>query len=145
MSAASANREASRSDGEMCAYYVEAGDVIYAGTLTMLDTDGYLKSGADTASHVFAGVAAEKFNNAGQADGATDATDGKAKCRVWKRGVFEFAASSAAQNWVGFGVYIVDDQTVALVATTTNDILCGYVVEYVSSTKVRVRIDRAVQ
>jgi predicted RecA/RadA family phage recombinase len=145
MAAAAADREASRSEGDLVAYLVEAGERIYSGTLTRLDADGYLLPASDTASAIFAGVAADTFNNVGGADGAADATDGKARCRVWKSGVFEFTCASATQAWVGAAMYAVDDQTVALAATTTNDLLVGYCTEFISATRVRVRIDRAVQ
>jgi predicted RecA/RadA family phage recombinase len=134
MASATAAREAARKDGEIVNYLVEAGDVIYKGTLVILDGDGYLKDGADAASHTFAGVAVESASNSGGADGAK-------ACRVWKSGVFRLAASSAAQSWVGQEVCIADNQTVALAATTANDIKAGRVVEVLSSASVAVRID----
>jgi predicted RecA/RadA family phage recombinase len=93
-----------------------------------------VKDGADTASHTFVGVADQSKSNAGAADGAEEV-------KAWKTGVFEFVAASATQAWVGVTVYIVDNQTVALAATTTNDIAVGKVVALISATKVRVRID----
>src|SRR5687767_11128233 len=130
MAALSTNYDARRKEGDVVRYAVEAGEHIYKGALCMLDTDGYLQVGADTASKIFAGVSYEESDNSSGADGAT-------YCRVYKSGTFEFNASSAAQSWVGLTVYIVDDNTIALAATTTNDVAVGKVVEYISSTKVR--------
>jgi hypothetical protein len=134
MAAATEARDAKRSQGLLIEEELEAGDVVYKGTLGMRDSDGYIKDGADTASHTFAGVFDESKSNAGAADGAEEA-------KMWKSGVFEFVAASATQAWLGVTVYIVDNQTVALAATTTNDIAVGKVVKLVSASLVRVRID----
>lgn len=107
----------------------------YQGTIVNIVTStGYTAVGADTSGHIFAGVAAEQVDNsAGSA--------GDLSIEVWTRGTFTFACASADQTWVGSKVYAVDDQTVALVGTTSNDILVGRVVEFISATEVRVLID----
>lgn len=134
MADATASRDVKRSDGDMITCPIEAGDVIYAGTLVIRDADGYALKGADTASCTFAGVAADTVSNAGAADGA-------AEVAVYVEGTYEFAFSgTASQATVGVAVYVVDNQTVALAATTTNDVLVGKVVEFIDASTVRVKI-----
>lgn len=109
-------------------------DVVYQGGLVMLNA-GYAVAGADTASCIFCGVAKETVDNS--AGSAGDKSVG-----VYTSGVFSFAASGAAvATWVGQKVFIVDDQTVALAATTSNDVLVGRCVKVVSATEVLVAID----
>lgn len=96
------------------------------------------QAGTDAAAKVFAGVAYEASDNSAGASGDTT-------CTVYKTGSFVFGTGAAAdQSWVGQQACLVDDQTVALAATTTSDIPVGYIVEVVSAAIVRVRIDRAV-
>jgi len=138
MAAATASREALTKAGDVVRYPVAAAQHLYKGTLIVLNAAGYLEAGTDAAGKVFAGVAYEASNNSGGASGNTT-------CTVYKTGTFVFAAGAAAtQAWVGQQACLVDDQTVALAATTTNDIAVGFIVEVLSASQVRVRIDRAV-
>lgn len=137
----SADYEAKRSDGDIIDYLIKNGANIYKGALvTTTDANGYLYAGADSASITFQGIAVEKSKTT---DVTTDA-DGARHVRVFKTGVFELLATgTASQAWVGFKVYISDDNTVALVATTSNDCHCGTCVEFIDATHVRVKIDDA--
>lgn len=135
MSAATADREAKRSEGKLKSYPVAATTTIYKGTLVGLNSSGYLVPMSDAASLLFAGVAAEKVANSGSA--------GDKSCRVHREGEFEFAyaGGDAAQARVGELAYAQDDQTVDEDASlTTNDYPVGEIVEVVSTTKVRVAI-----
>lgn len=106
---------------------------IYKGANVNINTSGFAKGSSDTASEVFAGVAMEtRDNSAGAA--------GDQYLRVWKEGIFSMDCSGATQAWVGQDVYVVDDHTVALAGTTTNDVKAGRVVNFVSDTEVRVKI-----
>lgn len=134
MTALAAARESKKKDGKLTRHLMKASTQIWKHSLTMIDTSGLLVPGSDTSGYLFAGVAYES---------ALSAASGSTYCRVEKSGSFEFVAASATQAWVGVAVYAVDDQTVALAATTTNDVLVGYVEELISSTAVRVRIDLA--
>lgn len=113
---------------------VAASTTIYGGSLVMANASGYAVPGADTASCKFLGVAQERVVNAG-ANGAKTVS-------VRRTGVHYFAASGMAITNVGDDVYLVDDQTVGLVATTTNDIKCGKIAEFVSASLVGVDIGR---
>lgn len=123
MSAATADRATKSRPGGYGEHPVAAATTIYAGTLTMRDASGNLKNGADTASHIFAGLAKEyKDNSSGAA--------GDLLAQVEKKGVYKFAKSGTITIAdLGKTVYLVDNQTVALAATTTNQIACGKIVD----------------
>ena len=137
MAALTAAADRQMKDGKLATYPVEAGDTVYKGALVMTDADGYLKAGADAAAHVFAGIADETVSNASGADG-------DASCRVRLTGIYLFAMAGATQAAVGKKCYVADDNTVALAATTANDVWCGDVVALESAASVWVRIDRAI-
>lgn len=106
---------------------------LFMGEIVNINSSGYAKKGADVSGEICAGVCSEDVSNSGGAAGDKDAL-------VWQEGCFEFVCASATQAWVGQKVYAVDSQTVALAATTTNDVLVGRVTEFISATAVRVRI-----
>ena len=136
MTALAADRNISaRNPGNLTGCHVKASTTVYGGSLVArLTSTGLIQPGADTASTTFAGVLREQ--KTGNASGTTDA-------EVYQSGDWEFAfgAGNATEALCGTAVCITDDQTVDIAGTTTNDIACGKVVEYVSATKVRVRID----
>ena len=107
---------------------VDDGDVIYAGAIVCLNADGYAVPGSDTAGLKMAGIAREKADNSAGADGAVSVI-------LRRQGIFKMTFSAAiTQAAVGADACIVDDQTVALAATTTNDIVAGEIVELIDST-----------
>ena len=137
--ALSASYEAKRKDGEMIEHEIKNGENIYKGALVMsTDADGYLYAATDAVNVTFQGVAVEQSLSA---DVTTDA-NGKRSVRVFKTGSFLLPSGSASQAWVGFKVYITDDNTVSLVGTS-NDVHCGTCVEFISTNVVRVKIDDA--
>lgn len=125
-----AARDARRQEGNILPYKQAAVD-LFGGALVSKNAAGYAKSASDTASELFLGVLDKTSKNATGAAGAKIA-------RVWKHGVFTFAASGLTQADVGVQVYAVDDQTVG--KTTTNSVLVGRIVEVLSATSARVRI-----
>jgi len=141
MTALSDNYEAFRQDGVFHVYKIKNAEDIYKGALVMTtDANGYLYAGSDTASVTFQGVAVEKSLTG---DVTTD-SDGAREVRVYKTGLFRFPATgTASQAWVGFKVYISDDNTVALTGTTSHTCHCGTCVEFLSTTSVVVQIDGA--
>jgi hypothetical protein len=119
MTALSSNRYTKHRDGIITAHPVKAATKIYKGSLVCADSTGYAVRGADSAGCVFLGIAIEEADNSSGANGALS-------IRVQTSGVFSFAKSgSITQASLGSALYIVDDQTVGLAATTTNDIACG--------------------
>lgn len=123
-----------RQQGITRPYKMAASTKLYGGSSVSLNTAGFAKLGADTASEKFVGVARDTVDNTTGANGDKDVI-------VWTSGVFDFNFSgTAVQANVGVKCYLVDDNTVALVATTTNDLLVGTITEFLSASKVRVAI-----
>ncbi len=126
-----------RQDGLILSF-LQGAESIFEGALVAINAAGYAVNAGDDANAVIVGVADESVDNSGGAAGDLS-------IKVRRSGVFTFVAAwSAAQADVNTLVYAVDNQSVDLAATTTNDVLVGRVVEVLSSSKVRVDIrDRA--
>jgi len=141
MTVLSADYEDKRQDGHIIENPIKNGEDIYKGAIVMsTDANGYLYAGADSASCTFEGVAVEKSLSA---DVTTDA-DGARNIRLFRTGVFQFpTGQTASQAWVGFKVYITDDNTVDLVGTPTNDVYVGRCVAYISANLIKVDIGDA--
>lgn len=126
-----------RQDGLVLSF-LQGAESIFEGALVAINAAGYAVNAGDDANAVVVGIADESVDNSGGAAGDKS-------IKVRRSGVFTFVAAwSAAQADVNTLVYAVDNQSVDLVGTTTNDVLVGRVVEVISSSKVRVDIrDRA--
>ncbi len=136
MTALTANYDAERKDGLLISYPVEAATMVYKNALVCANADGYLLPGDDASGYLFLGVAYEKGDNSSGADGDV-------AVRTWKGGTYVLATNfTAAQEDVGTEVYIIDDNTVGL--TSTNTVKCGAIVEVLSASEVRIRIDNYV-
>ena len=123
--------------GELVSYRVGANAVIYKGALVTVRNDGFAyPARSGTSSDVFVGVAFESVSTAGGAAGARSV-------RVCKRGTYVYNGSGFTQASVGQAMYALDDNT--LTTTATNNQLVGYVVEVLSATQARIRIDNAVR
>jgi len=131
MSNLTASRPDQRQEGILVDVTLAATTEIFKGSNVNYSAAGLAKKASDTTAEVFAGVAMEYKNSANADDTFV---------RVWKEGVFSMNCASATQAWVGLDVYSVDDNLVALAATTTNDVRVGRVVQFVSATEVRVKI-----
>lgn len=95
--------------------------------------DGYAQNGGDDATTLFVGMAIDEVDNSAGANGALNV-------RVMTGKVWPFAASGAsAATWTARPVYLSDDQTVTLNATSTNKVLVGTVDKVESATRVLVR------
>lgn len=96
---------------------------IYQGTMVMvISGTGYLLPAADTSGGIFMGLAATEANNTGN--------DGDISCEVEPAGhntsrFIEVSATSPDQTWVGKVCSAVDDISVALAGTNTNDVQVG--------------------
>jgi hypothetical protein len=124
MAAATENRSSFRQVGETRRHPMVAGaEEIFKGTLVNRDALGNALPAADTAAFELYGVATENVVAAtGDAAGAN-------VVKVWTRGNFEFEHSGLDQGDVGAEAFVVDDQTVALAATTTNDVFVGRIID----------------
>ena len=118
-----------RKDGVLVSLAVKNGSTIYKGALACVDATGYVVRGSDTAGLTFIGVAYE-----------TVVGDNINKCRFDQKGNHLFAIAAATIADIGKAVFIVDDDTVDLAATTTHDIYCGVIVAVESTTRVWVSI-----
>lgn len=110
---------------------------IFAGTLVCVGAaHGYAIPAADAAGNIFVGIAMEQADNTGLASGAK-------WVKVRRQGVFEFPASSITQAMVGDLMYVVDDQTFDE-TSPGNNVICGKLVRFISTTKGMIDISLAV-
>lgn len=134
MTALTESRYTRHREGTVTAHKVKAATQLFKGGIVCADTAGYAVPGGDTAGYTFIGVAIEDADN-------TNGADGDIIVRVMARGVFSFAkGGSISQADLGGPLYIVDDQTVAVVSSTTNDVEIGRL-EGFDGDDVWVRID----
>lgn len=108
-------------------YPVLAGAIhFYKNAICNIQAGGFLKLGADAASEKFAGIALEELNQlAGGSNG-----DNKLKVIPFKSGeVVELVLTGVTQADVGVDAFVVDDGSVALAATTTNDVRVGTIID----------------
>lgn len=116
--ALSANKDTKVKEGRKAKIPVKGSTHIYAGALVcVVQATGFLVPASDTAGLVSAGVALEDVNNTG-ADGALECL-----CEVPLGWVITKTTGTAPKY--GETVCFSDDETVALAATTTNDITAG--------------------
>jgi len=126
-------------EGNELGFPMAAADIIYGGAFVSVNAAGYAVPGADTAGHIFVGVAVERKDNSSGAAGALTVN-------VKRRGLFKATLGTAiSQGNVGDNVFLVDDQTVDLTANTTNDIFCGIIAAYIDSTHAWIDIEPAVK
>lgn len=125
-----AGRDSKRSEGDLISLLMKTATTIYSGSLVSVDATGWAIPGGDTASTIFIGVAADTVVNSG--------ANGAKRIQVYVKGSFQFAfAGTATQATVGQAATISDAQTLAVAATTTNDIAAGKVVEFIDAATVR--------
>jgi len=134
--ALAADKGIERKDGVELPFPVAGATTIYGGGLVAVNAAGYLLPGADTAGLIFQGIAIERVANTG--------ANGAKQCVVRRRGLIKCAIAAAAQANVGDHVYLVDDETVGLVADVSNAIFCGVIAGYIDATHVWVDIDPAI-
>jgi lactam utilization protein B len=116
-----AERNTCYKDGMLIALLVAASTKIEAGKMVSVGADGYAIEAADTASTICMGIADETADNTTGADGALTV-------RIRRGKVFKLknsATNAVVQASVGSNVYVEDDQTVAVAAGPTNDIVAG--------------------
>ena len=132
MTAITARKDTRRQEAVILPFPVEEATKIVEGALVSVNAAGYAVNATDTASERVVGVASAEADNTSGADGAIDVT-------VWTGGAHTFVSGfSATIANVGDNVYAVDNQTVDLVGTTTNNIQVGVVVGVLSTSAVRV-------
>lgn len=125
MSALTGDRNTPRRDGEVFEFGVGSGQVIWAGSMTLLDGEGVLVPAVPSVGGTVVGVALDRADNsAGSA--------GDVRARV-SRGCFRFANSAGADEItivdVGEDCYAVDDQTVALTDDEGDRVIAGRIAD----------------
>jgi hypothetical protein len=127
------NIDRKEKEGNLVESPVVAADIIYQGALVKHNAAGFIAPCAAEIGAVFAGVAYEKVDNSAGAAGDKSV-------RVEKNGSFLMTMVGLTQADVGSAVYATDDDLVSLVQAA-NQQLVGYIVQFVSATQARVRID----
>lgn len=95
---------------------------VYEGAIIMRNSSGDPVVGADTASCVAMGVASAAVTSAGS--NTTKFVNVEYGHEEWFASTGTFTKAS-----IGVNVTISDDQTIALAATTTNDVVLGILVQ----------------
>jgi len=134
MAATTKDRHTERQPGELISYK-QAASKIFKGTLVAANAAGYAEKATDVAAKRFLGVSAEmKDNSAGAA--------GDKEIGVEKTGAhsFVYGPNDATIALIGQEVFLMDDQTVTVAATTAN-YKVGRIVGVDSAGSVRVRIN----
>jgi hypothetical protein len=138
MTALTEDKELQYRDGSEISCPVDDADTIYGGAWVCV-ADGYLVDGADESGLIFMGVALEQKDNSSGQDGDLD-------CQLRRRGLVRATfANAISQENVGDNAYLVDDQTVDVVANVSNYIFCGIIAEYIDTTHAWVDIEPAVR
>ena len=106
---------------------VAAGKRLFANTICFFDAGGYL---TDTAGTPFAGIIKDEANN-------TDGADGDISQELYTEGVIYLEGAGFTQATVGQAIHATDNYTVA----TAGGSKIGRCVEFVSATKIGVKID----
>jgi hypothetical protein len=147
MTAASANLEVPIQNGEVTDHALLADQIIYEGTPVFADaSSGFAQSNDGVTitlatGDVFLGICEEKID-------ATGFSSGDLRVKVRTKGVLTLAiAGTVTQAKVGDPVYVnntTDNATYTLTAAGDgSDVLVGYLVDYISSTKGKVMLHGA--
>jgi hypothetical protein len=138
MTAQTEDRDAHHREGKELAFPVAASEKIFGGALTCVNANGYALEGSDTAGLIFQGVATARADNSSGLNGDIDIV-------LRRRGLVKVVMDTAiTQANVGDEVFLVDDQTVDLVANVTNNIFCGVIAEYLDTTHAMIDIEPAI-
>jgi predicted RecA/RadA family phage recombinase len=112
---------------------VAASTRLYEGTLVFAVHDsGYGDDDTDSGANYLFGIACEDYDNSSGSAGDIDA-----ECYI--EGEFVLTGSSFTQATVGEKIYASDNYTVTV--TSTSNVYVGHCTEYISATKIRVRIE----
>lgn len=136
MGALAKDRATAYQEGVEIALPVKANTEIFAGSMVCIEgASGYAIPAADAAGNQFMGIAMEYI--------PATAGNGSKWVKVRRQGVFDFAASSITQAMVGDIMYVVDDQTFDE-TSPGNSVICGRLVEFISTTRGKIDIALAV-
>ena len=98
-------------------------NILYAGTIAALNTNGYAVSASDTSGQKVIGIFDQSVDNTGSSYKSNKTV------RV-RRGVFSLATGSTnTVADIGNMAYVLDNQTVGNASEATNDIMAGIIVD----------------
>lgn len=112
-------------------------DTFYVGAIIVVDQN----TGAATGGEAATDAATKKFIGVNMTNVVNTGSVGDFELDLLTEGEINFPCASATTAWVGNLVFAVDDETVALAATTSADVGVGMVTQFVSATEVRVTLD----
>ena len=111
----------------------------YVGAMVCIDATGFVVKASDTAALIFAGICAGGKGGAlKEIVIAAGGADGEQEMDVDRPRYFCARHSGLVRADEGKLVFAVDDQLVALAATTTNDITVGRINRWISATEVEI-------
>lgn len=125
MTALTSDRATARRIGTRLNLPMAANAVLYVGALVCINTSGFAVRGATSTTLKGVGVAQQRQDNTGGADGALSV-------EVDRSGVWRFANTAGdlvTLADIGASAYIVDDQTVAKTSGTGTRSIAGKVVD----------------
>lgn len=139
MTALAADKRLEYTEGVELAFPIDDGDVIYGGAFVCVNAAGYAVPGSDTAGLIFQGVSIHHVDNSlGQ--------DGDQMVVLRRRGLIKATLGhTISQANVGDSVFLVDDQTVDLVANVTNAIFCGVIAGFIAANQAWIDIEPAIR
>lgn len=139
MTALAQDRDTRRKDGVQLDLEVAASQTIYGGAFVCVNAAGYALEGSDTSGLIFQGVAKARVDN-------SSGSNGDKSVVVQRRGLHLAILDTAITIAnVGDNVFLVDDQTVDVVANVSNNIYCGVIAQYVTTTLAYIDIEPAVR
>lgn len=139
MTALSEDKRLQYTEGVELAFPVKTLKTIYGGSFVCVDATGYALPGADTAGLIFEGVAVEQVDNSAGSNGDEQVV-------LRRRGLVKATLDTAiSQANVGDQVFLVDDQTVDLAANVDNNIFCGVIAGFITTTTAWIDIEPAIR
>lgn len=124
-----------RAPGSLRQVKVEAGEVLYAGTMCFLDADGFAVPAAGGLR--FAGIVRKTVDNSAGADGDLEA-------EVYTEGTFTLPLASVAQADLTPGLAYASDNYTATTTATSNSFI-GTIERVAGSNLAEIRLDTTVR
>lgn len=113
---------------------VDADDVFAYGDFVMcVDTEGYVKAGANTANGMLCGVALQAVDNTGGVDGAVKVRTDCSGCIVET----EYGSGALDETFIGDRVYVTGAKLVDAVGVGTNLVYAGKIIGIVPGSTTR--------
>jgi len=139
MTALAEDKQIELQDGVEKDFPMAASEKIFGGALSCVNAAGYALEGSDTAGLIFQGIATNQADN-------SSGSNGDISVVLRRRGLVKVIMDTAITIAnIGDNVFLVDDQTVDLVANVTNNIFCGIIAGYIDTTHAWIDIEPAIR